>query len=76
MRSMLTDEVTRLDTRTGEMVDYPLPPSTNIRWVFVDNATTLVSFWVGSNDGASIVRVEPADCAKRDSVKMNRYRAP
>jgi virginiamycin B lyase len=59
--SMVTDQVTRLNTRTGEMVDYLLPRSTNIRRVFVDNATTPVSFWVGSNDGASIVKVEPLD---------------
>ena len=54
--SMVTDQVTRLNTRTGEMTDYLLPRSTNIRRVFVDNSTTPVSFWVGSNDGASIVR--------------------
>ncbi|MGA7807485.1 virginiamycin B lyase family protein [Bradyrhizobium sp.] len=59
--SMVTDQVTRLNTRTGEMVDYLLPRSTNIRRVFVDNSTTPVSFWVGSNDGASIVRIEPLD---------------
>jgi virginiamycin B lyase len=59
--SMVTDQVTRLNTRTGEMVDYLLPRSTNIRRVFVDNSTTPVSFWVGSNDGASIVKVEPLD---------------
>jgi virginiamycin B lyase len=59
--SMITDQVTRLNTRTGEMVDYLLPRSTNIRRVFVDNSTTPVSFWVGSNDGASIVKVEPQD---------------
>ena len=47
--------------RTGEMVDYLLPSSTNIGRVFVDNSTTPVSFWVGSNDGASIVKVEPQD---------------
>ncbi len=44
-----------------EMVDYLLPRSTNIRRVFVDNSTTPVSFWVGSNDGASIVKVEPLE---------------
>ena len=38
--SMITDQVTRLDTKTGEMVDYLLPRSTNIRRVFVDNTTT------------------------------------
>jgi streptogramin lyase len=59
--SMVTDQVTRLNTRTGEMVDYLLPRPTNIRRVFVDNSTTPVSFWVGSNDGASIVKVEPLD---------------
>jgi virginiamycin B lyase len=59
--SMVTDQVTRLNTSTGEMVDYLLPRSTNIRRVFVDNSTTPVSFWVGSNDGASIVKIEPLD---------------
>jgi virginiamycin B lyase len=59
--SMVTDQVTRLNTNTGEMVDYLMPRSTNIRRVFVDNSTTPVSFWVGSNDGASIVKIEPLD---------------
>ena len=59
--SMITDQVTRLDTKTGEMVDYLLPRSTNIRRVFVDNTTTPVSFWVGSNHGASIIKVEPLE---------------
>jgi virginiamycin B lyase len=59
--SMVTDQVTRLDTRSGEMVDYLLPRSTNIRRVFVDNSTTPVTFWVGSNHGASVVKVEPLD---------------
>jgi hypothetical protein len=58
---MITDRVTRLDTRTGEMVDYLLPRSTNIRRVFVDNSTTPVTFWIGSNHGASIVKLEPLD---------------
>ncbi|MFY9880051.1 MAG: hypothetical protein WAK39_11710 [Pseudolabrys sp.] len=59
--SMITDQVTRLDTKTGEIVDYLLPRSTNIRRVFVDNTTTPVSFWVGSNHGASIIKVDPLD---------------
>jgi predicted NUDIX family phosphoesterase len=37
---MVTDQVTRPDTRTGEMLDYLLLRSTNIRRVFVDNRTT------------------------------------
>ena len=57
--SMLSDQVTRLNPATGETVNYLLPRSTNIRRVFVDNSTTPVSFWVGNNHGASIVKVEP-----------------
>jgi streptogramin lyase len=59
--SMLSDQVTRLNTKTGETVQYLLPRSTNIRRVFVDNSTTPVTFWVGSNHGASIVKLEPLD---------------
>ncbi|HUQ73154.1 MAG TPA: carboxypeptidase regulatory-like domain-containing protein [Burkholderiales bacterium] len=59
--SMITDQVTRVNTRTGESVAYLLPRTTNIRRVFVDNTTTPVTFWVGSNHGASIVKLEPLD---------------
>ena len=59
--SMLTDRITRLDTKTGATLEYLLPRSTNIRRVFVDNSTTPVTFWVGSNHGASIVKLEPLD---------------
>ena len=59
--SMLSDQVTRLDPATGATVNYLLPRSTNIRRVFVDNSTNPVSFWVGNNHGASIVKVEPLE---------------
>jgi virginiamycin B lyase len=59
--SMLNDRVVRLDTKTGDFTEYLLPRSTNIRRVFVDNTTTPVTFWVGSNHGASIVKLEPMD---------------
>jgi streptogramin lyase len=59
--SMVTDQVTRLDTKSGQMTNYLLPRTTNIRRVFVDNSTTPVTFWVGSNHGASIVKLEPLD---------------
>jgi len=54
-----TDIVDRLNPKTGEFVEYLLPRFTNIRRVFVDNSTTPVTFWVGNNHGASIVKVEP-----------------
>jgi virginiamycin B lyase len=59
--SMLSDQVTRLNTKTGESINYLLPRTTNIRRVFVDNSTTPVTFWAGSNHGASIVKVEPLE---------------
>jgi streptogramin lyase len=59
--SMSTDLVWRLDPRTGQSTEYLLPRETNIRRVFVDNSTTPVTFWVGSNHGAEIVKLEPLD---------------
>jgi virginiamycin B lyase len=59
--SMLSDRILRLDTKTGQAIEYLLPKSTNVRRVFVDNSTTLVTFWVGSNHGASIVKLEPLE---------------
>jgi streptogramin lyase len=59
--SMFTDLVTRLDTKTGQMVQYLLPRSTNIRRVFLDETGPRPVFWVGSNNGASIVKLETLD---------------
>ncbi len=59
--SMINDRVVRLDTKTGTFVEYLLPKTTNIRRVFVDNSTTPVTFWVGSNHGAAIYKLEPQD---------------
>ena len=56
--SMLTDRLDRLNPDTGQWVEYLLPRSTNIRRVFVDNDGAV---WIGSNHGASIVKVEPQD---------------
>jgi len=58
---MTTDRVVRLDPETAQSIEYPMPRDTNIRRVFVDNSTTPVTFWVGSNHGAAVVKVEPQD---------------
>jgi virginiamycin B lyase len=65
---MENDRVQRLDPRTGTFVEYLMPPSrdpaigrVNVRRVFVDNATNPVTFWVGNNHGASIIKIEPGD---------------
>ena len=59
--SMLTDRILRLDPKTGQFTEYLLPRSTNIRRVFVDSGTTPVTFWVGNNHGASVIKLEPLD---------------
>ena len=61
MGAMLTDYVSRLDTKSGEAVDYFLPRNTNIRRVFVEEAGVRRAPWVGSNHDGSIEKVEPLD---------------
>ena len=56
--SVMTDRVLRLDPKSGQFREYLLPRSTNIRRVFVDNSTNPVTFWVGSNHGAAVVKLE------------------
>jgi len=58
---MSNDRVVRLDPKTGQATEYQLPRFTNVRRVWVDNSTTPVTFWIGNNHGASIVKVEPLD---------------
>jgi hypothetical protein len=38
-----------------------LPHPTNIRRVFIDDAKSPGTLWVGNNHSASIVKVEPLD---------------
>jgi len=58
---MHSDRAVRIDPKTGETIQYLLPHETNMRSVFVDNSTTPVTFWTGSNHGAALVKVEPLD---------------
>jgi virginiamycin B lyase len=59
--SMLNDFVARLDVKSGQITEYLLPRTTNIRRVFVEETGPKPILWVGSNHGASIVKVEPLD---------------
>jgi streptogramin lyase len=56
-----SDRILRLSPKTGDITEYLLPHFTNVRRVFVDNSTTPVTFWVGNNHGASIVKLEPLE---------------
>ena len=58
---MSTDRVVRLDPKMGTAVEYLMPTGTNMRTVYVDNSTTPVTFWVGSNHAHALVKVEPLD---------------
>jgi streptogramin lyase len=58
---MHSDRAVRVNPKTGETVEYLLPRETNMRTVFVDNSTTPVTLWTGSNHGAALVKVEPLD---------------
>ncbi len=59
--TMSTDRVVRMNPKTGQTEQYLMPSDTNMRTVFVDNATTPVSFWVGSNHDHKLVHVEPLE---------------
>jgi len=52
------DRIVRLSPSTGRFIEYLLPGPTNVRRVWVDNSTNPVTFWVGSNHAASIVKLE------------------
>jgi virginiamycin B lyase len=59
--SMVNDRVARLDTKSGQITEYLMPRPTNVRRVFVQENGPRPVLWVGSNHGASIVKVEPLD---------------
>jgi virginiamycin B lyase len=59
--SMLNDLVARLDTKSGQVTEYLMPRTTNIRRVFVQETGARTALWVGSNHNGTIVKVEPID---------------
>src|SRR3982074_168014 len=56
---MLNDLVARLDVKSGQITEYLLPRTTNVRRVFVEETGPRPVLWVGSNHGASLVKGEP-----------------
>jgi streptogramin lyase len=59
--SMLADRIARLNPKSGEIVEYPLPRHSSLWRVFVNDSTSPVSVWAGSDHGASIVKLEVPD---------------
>ena len=58
---MHTDRMVRVNPKTGATMQYLMPSNTNMRSVFVDNTTSPVTVWVGSNHDRRLVKVEPLD---------------
>jgi virginiamycin B lyase len=58
---METDRIIRINTQTAETTEYPLPRQTNIRRIFVDDSTKPSIVWIGNNEGASIIKLQPLD---------------
>jgi streptogramin lyase len=58
---MASDRILRFDPKSGRSIEYLLPRPTNVRRVFVDDSTNPVTFWVGNNHGAEIIKLEPLD---------------
>ncbi len=59
--TMSTDRVVRVDPKTGATAQFLMPSDTNMRTVAIENRTTPVSFWVGSNHDHALVHVEPME---------------
>jgi streptogramin lyase len=55
---MNADRIMRMNIQDSTFTEYPLPHSTNVRRVFVDNRTTPPTFWVGNNHGAAVIKME------------------
>ena len=58
---MHTDRIVRLDPKTGKALEYLMPSDTNLRSLWLDETTTPVTFWTGSNHDHALVKVETLD---------------
>ena len=56
---MDNDLAVRMNSQTGEFVEYLLPHETNVRHVEVQKSGTFSSMWLGDQHGNTLIRVEP-----------------
>ena len=56
---MDNDFALRLNSQTGEIIEYLLPHETNVRHVEVQKSGALSSLWLGDQHGGTLIRVEP-----------------
>jgi virginiamycin B lyase len=56
---MDNDVAVRMNTQTGEFIEYLLPHETNVRHVEVQKSGTFSSMWLGDQHGNTLIRVEP-----------------
>ena len=60
-----SDHIMRLDPVSGQIIEYLLPGKTTIRRAFVDSSSTPPTFWIASNHGAAILKLEPLDAGMK-----------
>ena len=58
---MMDDRVTRINTKTGETIQYLMPIETNARRVSIDNYGDKPVMWIGAQHQAVVMKVEPLD---------------
>jgi len=56
---MDNDIALRLNTQTGELIEYLLPHETNVRHVEVQKSGALSSMWLGDQHGGTLIHIEP-----------------
>ena len=59
--NMMDDRVTRINTSTGQTVQYLMPIETNARRVSIDNYGAKPVMWIGAQHLAVVMKVEPLD---------------
>ena len=57
----MDDLVTRINSETGETIQYLMPIETNGRRVSVDESGPRPVLWMGSNHQAAVMKIEPLD---------------
>jgi len=59
--NMMDDRVSRLDPKSGQVIQYLMPIETNSRRVAVDNSGPRPAIWLGNNHQGQVMKIEPLE---------------
>jgi len=59
--SNMTERLSRVDTKTGDVVEYLMPGNFDSKKITVDPSTSRPTIWMSNTRAARIIRVEPLD---------------